>query len=209
MNESAIGNVFIVAAPSGGGKTSLVKALIHNLDNIEVSISHTTRPMRSGETANVDYFFISEEQFMAMLQAQAFIEHAQVFDYYYGTSIVQIHDRLKAGIDVVLDIDWQGAQQIKRIFPKAVSIFILPPSIEALRNRLQQRKRDADDIIDKRMEQARNEMSHYAEFDYIIINDDFSQAAQSLKIIVEANRFILDRQSVKMKKLLSVLLEKA
>lgn len=200
------GNLIIVAAPSGGGKTSLVKQLISILDNIEVSISHTTRSMRPGEKEAVDYFFIEQQQFLEMIEADAFIEYAQVFNHYYGTSVAQINSRLQAGIDVVLDIDWQGAQQIRRIFPAAVSIFILPPSLNILQERLFNRRQDNHDVIDKRMQQAQDELSHFAEFDYLIVNDDFAKAAMELQAIVIANRLRMTRQKSLQRKLLSFLL---
>ncbi|MBA3537337.1 MAG: guanylate kinase [Tatlockia sp.] len=200
------GNLIIVAAPSGGGKTSLVKQLLSILDNIEVSISHTTRAMRPGEKEAVDYFFISQQQFVEMIEADAFIEHAQVFNHYYGTSVAQINSRLQAGIDVILDIDWQGAQQIRQIFPTAVSIFILPPSLDILQERLFNRRQDNHDVIDKRMQQAQDELSHFAEFDYLIVNDDFAKAGMELQAIVISNRLRMTRQKSLQRKLLSFLL---
>jgi guanylate kinase len=200
------GNLIIVAAPSGGGKTSLVKELVNALDNIEVSISHTTRKMRPGEKDAVDYFFIQQQQFVEMIKTNAFIEYAEVFKHYYGTSVAQINVRLQAGIDVVLDIDWQGAQQIKHIFPDAVSVFILPPSLEVLQQRLFDRRQDKQEVIDARMQQAQDELSHFAEFDYLIINDDFAKAARELQAIVIANRLRRVRQQSLQRKLLSFLL---
>ncbi|WP_419419164.1 guanylate kinase [Legionella sp. D16C41] len=204
MVDSFTGNVFIVAAPSGGGKTTLVKNLITHLPNIEVSISHTTRKSRPSEREGVDYFFVSESQFLDMINKNAFIEHACVFNHYYGTSVVEIMTRLKQGIDVVLDIDWQGAQQIKKIFPAAIGIFIIPPSLEVLEQRLQARRQDESDVICSRMQQAKEEMSHYKEFDYLIVNDDFEQAALQLQAIVLANRASFARQAEKIKTLLSM-----
>lgn len=200
------GNLFIVAAPSGGGKTSLVRNLIDTLEHIEVSISHTTRVMRPGEAHGVDYFFVDEEQFTTMINEGAFIEHAQVFNHLYGTSKAQIRERLERGIDVVLDIDWQGAAQIKNDFPEAVSIFIIPPSIEALKERLTNRGQDNDEIIRGRMKKAQDELSHYSEFDYLIVNDTFEHAAADLCAIVLANRLRIERQVNKQAKLLSFLM---
>ena len=200
------GNLFIVAAPSGGGKTSLVRNLINALEHIEVSISHTTRAMRPGEAHGVDYFFVDEGQFTTMIHEGAFVEHAQVFSHLYGTSRVQIRDRLERGIDVVLDIDWQGAAQIKKDFPEAVSIFIIPPSIEALKERLTSRGQDNDEIIRGRMKKAQDELSHYSEFDYLIVNDTFEHAAADLCTIVLANRLRIERQVNKQAKLLSFLM---
>ncbi len=206
MGDSYPGNLVIVAAPSGGGKTSLVKELVSNLPNIEISISHTTRKMRPGEKEGVDYFFITESQFLEMIHANAFIEHARVFNHHYGTSVAQINTRLQAGIDIVLDIDWQGAQQIREIFPTAISIFILPPSLEVLQQRLLDRRQDDEEVIDKRMRRVHDELSHYSEFDYLIVNDDFSKACLDLQAIVRANRLRMVRQKVEQGKLLSFLL---
>ena len=200
------GNLFIVAAPSGGGKTSLVKNLVKILTDIEISISHTTRPERPGEQHGVDYFFVSKNEFMVMIDQSAFIEHAVVFDYYYGTSIAQIKDRLSAGIDVLLDIDWQGAQQIKQLFPEAVSVFVIPPSLKALNQRLKSRQQDDEQIIKNRMLKAQDELSHYAEFDYLIVNDEFTKAVNELQAIVIAQRLSIKRQVKKQAKLLSLLL---
>ncbi len=200
------GNLFIVAAPSGGGKTSLVKKLIETLDDIEVSISHTTRMMRPGEQHGVDYFFIDEEEFIHMINDCAFLEHARVFNHLYGTSMEQITNRLQNNIDVILDIDWQGAEQIRRSFPDAVSVFIVPPSLDVLKQRLLKRRQDKDEVISDRMKKARDELSHYPEFDYLIVNDNFEKAAMELGAIVIANRLRVERQINKQSKLLSFLL---
>jgi guanylate kinase len=200
------GNLFIVAAPSGGGKTSLVRKLINTLGNIDVSISHTTRAMRPGERDGVDYFFIDDLAFMKMIDDRAFLEHARVFNHLYGTSIEQINKRLDDGIDVVLDIDWQGAEQIKSSFLDAVSIFIVPPSLEVLKQRLMDRRQDKDEVISGRMKKAQAELSHYPEFDYLIVNDNFEKAASELEAIVVANRLRINRQVNKQSKLLSFLL---
>ncbi len=209
MTELHRGSLFIVAAPSGGGKTSLVKQLVQALPGIDVSTSHTTRDMRPTEVNGVDYFFVNDIEFQRMVHDHAFVEHAHVFHHCYGTSAAQINDRLHAGIDVVLDIDWQGAQQIKRAFSDAVSVFIVPPSLEVLNQRLMDRQRDDTHIIADRMQQAREELSHYAEFDYLIVNDDFNQAATELQAIVLAHRLRMTRQSVEQRKLLSFLLSGA
>ncbi|MBA2652678.1 MAG: guanylate kinase [Tatlockia sp.] len=206
MDDGCPGNLIIVAAPSGGGKTSLVKKLISSLANIEVSISHTTRKMRPGEKEGVDYFFIEEKEFLEMVEANHFIEHASVFNHYYGTSVAQINSRLQAGIDVVLDIDWQGAQQIKFIFPTAVSIFVVPPSLTILQQRLFDRRQDKQEVIDNRMQRAQDELAHFAEFDYLIVNDDFNKAALELQAIATANRLSMRRQKRLQRKLLSFLL---
>jgi guanylate kinase len=206
MDQQNLGNLYIVAAPSGGGKTSLVKKLVGDLDNLVISISHTTRKKRPGEQEGIDYFFVNEEAFLQLIHENAFIEHAQVFDHYYGTSISQIQSRLAAGVDVVLDIDWQGAQQIRTLFPESLSIFIIPPSLEALTQRLQNRGRDDEETIAHRMCRAKAEMQHYAEFDYLIVNDDFLLAAQQLEAIVVANRLRTVKQVINQAKLLSFLL---
>lgn len=206
MVSDNLGNLYIVAAPSGGGKTSLVKKLIETVSEIEVSISHTTRPIRPGERDGVDYFFIDEEQFISMVNVAAFVEHARVFNHLYGTSVAQINERLKFGIDVVLDIDWQGAEQIRHSYPGAISIFIIPPSLETLKERLMNRQQDKDHVISERMTKAKDELGHYPEFDYLIVNDNFEKAAMELQSIVIANRLRIERQVNKQAKLLSFLL---
>lgn len=206
MSPHYQGNLFVVAAPSGGGKTSMVHAVAQCLELLEISTSHTTRPMRPTEKPDVDYFFVSEPAFMEMVAAGEFIEHAKVFDYYYGTSIAQITSRLEAGIDVLLDIDWQGASQIKQLFPAAIGVFVLPPSLEELKRRLDARKRDDVDIIEKRMGQAIDEMRHFDAFDYVIVNDTFERACDHLRAIVIANRLTLTRQKAKVGNLISNLL---
>lgn len=200
------GNLLIVAAPSGGGKTSLVKTLINALDKIEVSISHTTRAIRPGEKEGVDYFFVSDQQFLTMIEQHEFIEHACVFNHHYGTAVSQINTRLAAGIDVVLDIDWQGAQQIRHLFPQAISVFIIPPSLAVLKQRLLDRRQDNEEVIAARMQRAQDELSHFAEFDYLIVNDDFDKAAAELEAIVLANRLKTAAQKQRQGKLLSFLL---
>lgn len=204
--DNPVGCLFIVSAPSGGGKTSLVQQLITNLNQIEMSVSHTTRPKRPGEVNGVDYFFVTPQEFQRMVEADAFVEHAQVFDHQYGTSTAQIIGRLQQGMDLVLDIDWQGAQQIKHAFPEAVRVFILPPSLEVLRERLVNRQQDNEHVIARRMQCAQDEMQHVTEFDYVIVNDSFDTAAQELVTIVLAERLRLMRQLVKQRKLLSFLL---
>lgn len=206
MASDFSGDLYIVAAPSGGGKTSLVKRLIETLDGILVSISHTTRSMRPGEKDGKDYFFVNEETFMAMVKNNEFIEHAKVFNQWYGTSVQQITKRLEQGIDIVLDIDWQGAKQIKALFPQAVSVFIIPPSVAVLKQRLMNRAQDNEAVIADRMTKAQAEMSHYSEFDYLIVNDSFEVAATELGAIVLANRLRMAQQVKKQSKLLSFLM---
>ena len=177
-------NLFIIAAPSGCGKTSLVEVLIKKTKNLCVSVSHTTRPPRPDETNGINYYFISINEFEEMIKNNAFVEHATVFDNHYGSSTKLIREKLDEGIDVILEIDWQGARQVKINMPNAISIFILPPSKEALLGRLQQRAQDNDATINKRMSDAKNQMQHFNEFDYLIINDDFNSALNDLNLII-------------------------
>ena len=195
------GALYIISAPSGAGKTSLVKQLITDMDDVTVSVSHTTRPMRPAETNGVDYHFVATDEFETMIKQQAFLEYARVFDNYYGTARQTVEDQLSAGYDVILEIDWQGAQQIRKLM-SCQSVFILPPSIDVLRQRLQNRGQDSEDVINRRMQDAVNEMQHYAEFDYLIVNDDFQQALVELKSIIIANRMRLKRQQQKLRELL-------
>ncbi len=184
------GNLYVIAAPSGTGKTSLVKALTDNIENLSVSISHTTRPMRPNEQDGVNYFFTSKDQFMQMVANDEFLEHANVFDHCYGTSKRWVADMQHQGVDVILEIDWQGHQQIKKLFPDSISIFILPPSLEDLRSRLENRNQDKPDVIAKRLSDARETVSHVDEFDYLVINDNFERAASDLTTIIEAGRLL-------------------
>jgi guanylate kinase len=200
------GKLYIISAPSGAGKTSLVKQLRAETSDLAVSVSHTTRAMRPGETDAVDYFFVAVEQFKTMIAEQAFLEHAQVFDNFYGTAQQTVETNLAQGLDVILEIDWQGAAQVKRMLPDCVSIFILPPSIEILRQRLQNRGQDNEEIIVRRMRDAVTEMSHYPEFDYLIVNDDFNLALNQLKSIIIANRLQQKRQQSLLAPLLNDLL---
>ena len=178
------GKLFIVSAPSGAGKTSLVKELINSNENVVVSVSHTTRKMRPGEVNGKDYFFITEEQFKAMIAEDEFIEYAKVFDHYYGTSQSSVMQQLQQNLKVILEIDWQGAEQVRKRFENTQSIFILPPSKAELTNRLRGRGQDSDEVIARRMRDAESEMSHYHEFDHIVLNDGFEQALRELSAIV-------------------------
>jgi guanylate kinase len=202
------GNLIVIAAPSGAGKTSLVKALSESVPLLRVSVSHTTRKMRQGETDGQDYFFVSDAFFADMISKDAFLEHATVFDHAYGTSREWVYQQLQQEIDVILEIDWQGARQIKQLFPAAVMIFILPPSMDALRHRLEGRGQDNEEIILRRMKAAQDEISHFAEFDYLVVNDQFATALNELKNIVLALRFKMNVQSVKLAGLLENLLKK-
>ncbi|UTA47988.1 guanylate kinase [Simiduia sp. 21SJ11W-1] len=200
------GNLFTVSAPSGAGKTSLVKALVESLNDIRVSVSHTTRAMRPGEVDGVNYHFISQDTFKTMLAEAAFLEHAQVFTNYYGTSKHWVEEQLAAGTDVILEIDWQGAAQVRRLIPDTIGLFILPPSREALHQRLTGRGQDSAEVIDARMKEAINEMTHYVEADYLIINDDFDAALAEFKALVVSQRLAQSRQSQRHRRLLADLL---
>ncbi|CNC33513.1 guanylate kinase [Yersinia intermedia] len=202
------GTLYIVSAPSGAGKSSLIQALLKTqpLYDTQVSISHTTRAIRPGENHGEHYFFISKEEFCQMIDDDAFLEHANVFENYYGTSRLAIEQVLATGVDVFLDIDWQGAQQIRAKMPTARSIFILPPSKEELDRRLRGRGQDSEEVIAKRMAQAVAEMTHYAEYDYLIVNDDFNLALSDLKTIIRAERLRLGRQKQRHDALITKLL---
>ncbi|NLQ17225.1 guanylate kinase [Marinomonas sp. M1K-6] len=182
------GNLFILSAPSGAGKSSLYKALLQADDKVRISISHTTRAPRAGEEHGREYYFIDDESFLDMIAEDAFFEHAQVFDHYYGTSKASIFNLLEQGLDVILEIDWQGARQVRQLYPNAIGIFILPPSLSALEARLKSRATDTDDVIQRRMSKAVSEMSHYHEYDFVIVNDDFDVALAEMSSIFMAMR---------------------
>lgn len=182
------GTLFIVAAPSGAGKTSLVKALLEAEQDILVSVSHTTRPPRPGERDGIDYHFVSAEVFQAMVREDAFLEHATVFDHCYGTSRHWVLEKLTQGFDVILEIDWQGARQVRSQVNDSVGIFIIPPSRETLQRRLMGRNQDSAATIARRMRDAESEMGHYDEFDYLVVNDVFERALQELRAVVLARR---------------------
>lgn len=207
MLSKSAGHLFIIAAPSGTGKTSLVAALLQQIDNLRVSISHTTRGMRSGEVDEKDYFFVTKEAFIEKIAEKAFLEYAMVFDHYYGTARTWVEEQLATGVDVILEIDWQGARQIKLSYPEAISIFILPPSLTTLRNRLEQRGQDSLDTIAKRLSKAQEEIKHHIEYDYLVVNDDFIQAAEELRMIIIAQRLRTTSQTSRHAKLLENLLE--
>ena len=204
--EQAKGTLFIVSAPSGAGKTSLVKALIASLDNVVVSVSHTTRPSRPGEVDGVNYHFVDEETFLKLRSEDGFFEWAEVFGNLYGTAKAGIDDQLARGIDVILEIDWQGARQIREQRDDAVSLFILPPSTATLRQRLTTRGQDNDEVIEKRMLAAKAELAHYNEADFLVLNDVFERALEDLQSIVRACRLKQEKQSKNLRNTLSDLL---
>ena len=181
------GTLFIISAPSGAGKTTLVQALLDSSPNLYVSISHTTRAKRPYEKDGIDYNFVDENEFQDMVEQQQFLEHAQVFDNSYGTSRTLVEEQLSAGKDIILEIEWQGAQQIRKLVPNVVSIFILPPSYDTLETRLGDRG-DGNEAIERRMRDAKNEISHYNEYDYLVINDDIEIALEQLSSILKASR---------------------
>jgi guanylate kinase len=186
--------LFVVSAPSGAGKTSLLRALIPTDHRLRLSVSHTTRAPRPGEEDGVHYHFVDRAAFEKMIEKDAFLEHARVFDNLYGTAEQSVRDLLQSDFDVVLEIDWQGARQVRAVFAEAVSVFIVPPSVEALRARLSGRGQDSAEIIDRRMRDACSEMSHVGEYDYLVVNDDFDRALVDLRAIVAAERLRRPRQ---------------
>lgn len=184
------GNLFIITAASGAGKTSLIKALLKQDAHLKLSVSHTTRKPRPGETNGVDYHFVDDATFLTMLGDAQFLESAEVHGARYGTSQSAVDGPLKAGFDVILEIDWQGAAQVRRLFPNAVSIFVLPPSIETLEHRLNSRGQDSQETISRRVAAAQSEMRHVGEFDYVTINDTFEVALQDIVAIMRAQRLV-------------------
>lgn len=187
MNQHT-GNLFILSAPSGAGKSSLYKALLKQDEKVRISVSHTTRAPRTGEEHGREYFFTDPETFLDMIAEDAFFEHAQVFDNYYGTSKESIFTQLEQGLDVILEIDWQGARQVRELYPEAIGLFILPPSRQVLEDRLRGRGTDSDDVIQRRMNKAVSEMSHYNEYDFIIVNDNFDEALSQMAAIFTGMR---------------------
>lgn len=200
------GRLYVVSAPSGAGKTSLVAALLEADSGIEVSVSHTTRQARPGEVDGVNYHFVSIPEFEQLISESGFLEHAKVFDNYYGTSKTWLEQRMALGQDVILEIDWQGAQQVRELMPDTVSIFILPPSKAALRERLQGRGQDSEEVIERRMADATSESSHYHEYDYLVINDQFGDALSDLLSIFKSNRLDAASQSAQHEEILTELL---
>jgi guanylate kinase len=200
------GTLFIVSAPSGAGKTSLVRAVTAQDSNYTVSVSYTTRPRRSGEQDGVDYHFVARERFLSMLEAGEFLEHAEVFGNYYGTARAAVAAQLEQGADVILEIDWQGAQQVRQAFPGSIGIFILPPSREVLRERLCGRKQDEATVIERRMQAAVDEISHYSEYDFVVVNDRFDTALADLRAILRAESLRLPVQTERHEDLLQELM---
>lgn len=180
--------LFAIAAPSGGGKTSLVRALLERDDRLRISISHTTRSPRPGERDGVDYHFINDDEFARLVEEGAFLEYANVFDHCYGTGRAVVQQQMQAGFDVLLDIDWQGVRQVRKAFPGCIAIYVIPPSLDVLHKRLAGRGLDSAEVIERRMRDARNEISHWKEFDYVIINDDFDEAVEDLQSIIRQGK---------------------
>ncbi|HVF16629.1 MAG TPA: guanylate kinase [Steroidobacteraceae bacterium] len=201
------GKLYVVAAPSGTGKTSLVRAVIPRMPALRFSVSYTTRPRRETEVHSRDYFFVSHEEFKRMIDDQEFLEHATVYGNSYGTSRRQVEEILTAGENVLLEIDWQGAQQIARAMPERRSIFILPPSRTALETRLRGRKTDSDEVIAGRLRESMADLSHWSEFDYVVVNDDFERATTDLESILRGNGEHLRRDRAEVRELVRTLLQ--
>ena len=208
-----LGNLFILSAPSGAGKSSLIKALLENNSRagnnitMQASVSHTTRAPRPGERNGEHYHFVSHQEFEKLIEQGAFFEYAEVFGHFYGTSRLTILETLAKGIDVFLDIDWQGARQVKEQVRDAIGIFILPPSLDTLQSRLDSRGQDTPEVIAGRMQKAKDEMCHYNEFDFVLVNDDFQETLKALETIVYAQRQSLKSQQVKHQLLIDALLQ--
>ena len=202
-----LGKLFIITAPSGAGKTTLVHALVSQDKNLCVSVSHTTRPARAGEENGVNYHFIEKSEFTTRLSEGDFLESAEVYGYHYGTSQLWVSEQLNKGLDVILEIDWQGAQQIRKLYPDTCSIFILPPSIEALTERLTERAQDDSETIDNRMQQAQGVMEHVAEANFVVVNDDFQSALQDIRAIIRSQRLVITSQQSNLSDLLSSLIK--
>jgi len=204
--ENRQGHLYIISAPSGAGKTSLIKALLKGVDGLQVSVSHTTRKRRPNEVEGEDYHYVSIDQFREMLAEGDFLEYAEVFGNHYGTSKTAVEELIEKGVDVILELDWQGARQIQQKMPKAIRIFVLPPSLEALNQRLTNRAQDDEAVITNRMLQAKQEMSHFNEYQFVIINDVFEEAYQELKALVISERLRLERQMFEHRGLINSLL---
>lgn len=205
MDAMPKGKLFIITAPSGAGKTTLVEALVKRDPQLRVSVSHTTRPKRSKETDGVNYHFVDRNRFQEMLEAGDFLESAEVYGHQYGTSHHWVEEQLRQQMDVILEIDWQGAAQVRNLMPEACCIFILPPSLETLTERLRTRAQDDEDTIERRMKQARSVIEHVGEADYIVVNDDFDTAVDDLGAIVRSQRLTTVHQQRKQAHLLESL----
>ncbi|AZN35216.1 guanylate kinase [Iodobacter ciconiae] len=201
----AKGNLFVVTAPSGAGKTTLVAALLAADQNVQLSVSFTTRTARPGEVNGKDYHFVSREVFEQMIHNGDFLEHAEVYGNYYGTSQTWINQAIDTGSDILLEIDWQGAAQVRRLFSQAIGLFILPPSVEILEQRLKNRGKDSDEVIERRMAVAKEEISHVEEFDYVIVNEHIDEAVRDIVSIVRSERLKLHCQSTRHQVLISSL----
>jgi guanylate kinase len=208
LPESKLGNLFIVSAPSGAGKSSLVKALLERDPTLRLSVSFTTRAPRPGEIDGVHYHFIERDAFLERLARGEFLESAEVYGNHYGTSHTWIDERMRAGDDILLEIDWQGASQVRRLIPEAIGLYILPPSLEALRQRLTGRGQDSAEVIERRMAAAQDDITHAFEYDYLIINDDFATALDDLLAVVRARRLVAARQGTRLAPLISALLSR-
>ena len=199
------GALFIVTAPSGAGKTSLVRELVKDDDSLCISVSHTTRPRREGERDGVDYFFVDREEFERKRDADAFLEHAEVYGHYYGTSREWVQQHREQGLDVILEIDWQGAEQVRKLDPTACSIFILPPSVETLRQRLETRALDDEKTIERRMRQARQELAQSRKSDYLVINEEFERALADIRAIIRSRHLRREEQQTRYANLMNSL----
>ncbi len=195
--SSNSGTLFVVSAPSGAGKTSLLRALLDSENDLVLSVSHTTRRPRPGERNGVDYHFVAADEFESMVGAGEFLEHATVFGNRYGTGRAQVNASLSGGIDVILEIDWQGARQIRQAMPECVQLFVLPPSRDALGQRLRDRGTDSGKVIEARLRAAGGEIAHFREYDYLVVNDDFDRALSGMRAVIHAARLSLGRQQVR------------
>jgi guanylate kinase len=205
--KSPQGILFVVSAPSGAGKTSLVRALLEGDAGLQLSVSYTTRARRSGEIDGQHYHFVDQETFEQMVAADAFVEYARVFGNAYGTAAATLRETLDGGQDLLLEIDWQGARQVRQRFPESVSVFIVPPSLSALDARLRGRGQDSDAVIRERMDKARDELSHWSEYQYLVVNDRFDQALSELRSIVTAERLRTAQQAARLREPLRSMLE--
>lgn len=202
------GRLIVISAPSGAGKTTLVSALLKAMPDLKLSISHTTRPIRPGEQDGINYYFVTEKHFKSLLDTRDFLEYAKVYDYYYGTSKVWIEEQLAKGQDIILELDWQGAEQIRAMYGnKALFIYILPPSLDILKERLKKRAQDKPEVIEKRFSKAKEDISHYDEFDYIVVNDKLEDTLNELVSIITSFGLTIDTQKVNLKGLIKQLLD--